>query len=185
MTNTRRQRGTVAPSTVERPAPGREAEDPRAVGGEAGPPRRTVVFGGRDRGREFARRFVGSGPVRYVESGRSTSRAGEEEFETVVVDGFDDATGVAAAEVTGDDRVVVATDCDSTNLLLTQVLRTAYGVRRPTVLVNRPVNRAVFDQLDARVVCVADVVADALVDHDGGVVVSVESEAPTGAPEQG
>jgi Trk K+ transport system NAD-binding subunit len=87
------------------------------------------------------------------------------EVDAVHVDGFGDATAIAAAGVTPDDRVVVATGRDSTNLLLAQVLRSTYGVERLTVLVEDPSKHAAFDALGVQLVCVTDLLATTLVDR--------------------
>lgn len=135
-------------------------------GGTVRPPaRRTVVFGGRERGRELSRRLATRGPVCFVDSSRPVVDRAAREVDAVHVDGFGDATAIAAAGVTPDDRVVVATGRDSTNLLLAQVLRSTYGVERLTVLVEDPSKHTAFDALGVQLVCVTDLLATTLVDR--------------------
>lgn len=142
------------------------------------PIRRTVVFGGGERGRGLARRLASRGPVRFVDRDRRVVERAARDGDAVLVDGFGDAAAIAAAAVTPEDRVVVATGQDSTNLLLVQVLRSAYGVRRLVVLVEDPTKRPAFDALGVRLVSVTDVLGAVLVDRldDPDLAPAVETD---------
>lgn len=68
--------------------------------------------------------------------------------------------GVADASV-----VIVATDSDSTNLLIAQLLRVSFGNPRTVVRVNNPQNMSVFTDLNVETICSTGVLAATLWEH--------------------
>lgn len=61
--------------------------------------------------------------------------------------------------------VVVATDSDSTNLLIAQLLRVRFDSPRIVVRVNDPQNRSAFTDLGVETICSAGVLAATLREH--------------------
>lgn len=116
------------------------------------------VLGGEHVGTALARRLRTHGAVCVV----------DESFDSSDSDGFrgdpTDVRTLEAAGVAAASTVVVATPSDRRNLLIAQLVRTAFEVSRVVVLVNAPDR---FDLLEAaghEPVCATTALADALVD---------------------
>ncbi len=124
---------------------------------------KTLVIGGGHVGRIIAERlsdlpvsirFIDPNPqviVRANENGLSAD-------ETAITDGSE----LRARNVADASAVVVATDSDSTNLLIAQLLRVRFDSPRIIVRVNEPQNRSAFTELGIETVCLAEVLAATL-----------------------
>lgn len=127
---------------------------------------KTLVIGGGDVGRVIAERlddlpvsvwFADPNPqviARADENGLSAD-------ETTITDGSE----LRARNVTDASVVVVATDSDSTNLLITQLLQVRFNGLRIVVRVNEPQNQSAFTDLGVETLPSADVLAAAFRDH--------------------
>ena len=71
-------------------------------------------------------------------------------------------SSLAATGVTSEDDAVVATGLDSRNLLVTQQLRTRFGVERLLVVLEDPRNREAFDLPGVEVVCAGETLSAAV-----------------------
>lgn len=126
---------------------------------------KTLVIGGGDIGRIVTER-LSTLPVSvwFVDPNPAViARANEG---GIVADETDitDSSELRARNVMDASVVVVATDTDSTNLLIAQLLRVRFDGLRIVVRVNEPQNRSVFTDLDVEMLDSADVFATAFRD---------------------
>ncbi|WP_224338156.1 NAD(P)-binding protein [Haloprofundus halobius] len=113
----------------------------------------TVVIGGQDLGQELSKRFLEQEiAVVFLDDDTAT-------IERAIKGGIDahktDISDFQALSDAGLDQahtVIVATDSDSKNLLIAQLLRVKFKTDRIIVLVNHPQNLDLFDELDVEVI---------------------------------
>ena len=125
--------------------------------------RRVVIVGGGQIGRRLAERLVPDQSVHHVDE-VATAVASPSGYEASHAPDITTATALATADVSADDVAVVLAGRDSRTLLVTQLLRTRFGVERVCAVLNDPRNRDAFDIPGVTVVCGAGVVADAVLD---------------------
>lgn len=120
---------------------------------------RTLIVGGDHVGGQLAVLLADVDAVQYLDDdpvdvteagvvGREVDITDRRQLERV---GLDDA-----------ETVVVASESDSVNLLVSQLIRTSFDVDRVIVRINDPRNRDLFEATGVETVCVADALARAL-----------------------
>ena len=120
---------------------------------------RTLIVGGDHVGGQLAVRLADVDAVQYLDDdpvdateagvvGRDVDITDRRQLERV---GLDDV-----------ETVVVASERDSVNLLVSQLIRTSFDVDRVIVRINDPRNRDLFEATGVETVCVADALARAL-----------------------
>lgn len=154
---------------MEPNASGPERAGPRGVDPAESDPGRVVIVGGGQTGRRLAERLAADGPVHHVDE-NATALARSRGYETSHVPDVTSTTALAATGVTGDDVVIVLTARDSRTLLVTQLLRTTFGVERVVAVLGDPRNRDAFDIPGVAVVCGAAVVTEAVLDTTADAV---------------
>jgi Trk K+ transport system NAD-binding subunit len=122
---------------------------------------RVVIVGGGHVGRRLAEQLAPVWSVHHVDE--TTAVAHSDGYETTPVPDVTALAGLAAAGVTADDVAVVLTGRDSRSLLVTQLLRTKFGVERVCVVLDDPRNRDAFDIPGVTVVCGTEAIAEAVV----------------------
>lgn len=75
-----------------------------------------------------------------------------------------DVRALDAADLSSDSTVLVATACDSQNLLLAQLVRTRFDAQRVVVRANSPDRIDLFPDAGHEPVCATTALTDALVD---------------------
>ena len=123
---------------------------------------RTLIVGGDHVGGRLAARLAHVDVVGFLDDEFPVS-----ETEAEVVGREVDITDRRQLEQVGLDdveTVVVASERDSVNLLVSQLLRTTFDVDRVVVRINDPQNRAPFEETGVETVCVADALSRALED---------------------
>jgi Trk K+ transport system NAD-binding subunit len=151
--------GTNAPGPEEEKA----EEGTRGVVDAEADARRVVIVGGGQLGRRLAERLVPDRSVHHVDE-VATAVASPSGYEASHAPDITSATALATVDVTADDVAVVFARRDSRTLLVTQLLRTGFGVERVCAVLNDPRNRDAFDIPGVTVVCGAGAVADAVLD---------------------
>lgn len=113
----------------------------------------TAIIGGKHVGQKLAERLLAEEQaVVFLEDNGAT-------IEQSLDEGIDvyetDLTDIRALSNTGLEQahtIIVATDSDSKNLLITQLLRVTFETDRLIILVNQPQNLDPFDELNVEVV---------------------------------
>jgi len=135
---------------------------------------RTLIVGGDHVGGRLAIRLADVDTVQYLDDdpvdateagvvGREIDITDRRQLERV---GLDDV-----------ETVVVASETDSVNLLVSQLIRTSFDVDRVIVRINDPRNRSLFETTGVETVCVVDALARAL---EAAVVRNTEDPADLG-----
>jgi hypothetical protein len=127
----------------------------------AGGDERVLVVGGGQVGRRLAGRLAETRTVHHLDAdpGAVTDPRG---YDASHAPDLASPTALAAAGVTGEELVVVATGADGRSLLVTQQLRTRFGAERVLVVVEDPRNREAFDLQGVTVVCAGGVLSEAV-----------------------
>jgi trk system potassium uptake protein TrkA len=128
-----------------------------------------LVLGGGKVGANVARNLVGAGhEVVLVESDRARFETLEAEFRPFAILG--DATELHVLERAGvkrpPDIVVAVTGDDEDNIVICQLAKEKYGVRKVIARVNDPRNQDHFDLLDIRPTVAATPTIMALIEHE-------------------
>jgi hypothetical protein len=130
--------------------------------GERGDDSRVLVVGGGQVGRRVAERLAADRPVHHVDT-EATAVAEPSRHEASHAPDLTRVEALAATGVDAGDVAVVATGADGRNLLVTQLLRTRFGVERVHVLVEDPRTADGFDLPGVEVLPVAEVLSRAVV----------------------
>ncbi|WP_226043286.1 NAD(P)-binding protein [Natrinema sp. DC36] len=114
----------------------------------------TVIIGGRHVGQELSERLLAQETTAvFLEDDSSTiKRALDVGIEAHEMD-ISDIQALSDIGLEQAHTVIVATDSDSKNLLITQLLRVTFETDRLIVLVNHPQNLDLYDELEIETVC--------------------------------
>lgn len=121
--------------TNERPRAGRTT--PRESTG------RVFVVGGGQTGRRLAEQLAPHRPVHHVDE-TSIALSGAWGYATTHVPDIANAAALEVTGITAADAAVVVAGRDSRTLLVTQLLRTRFGVDHVWAVLNHPQNRGAF-----------------------------------------
>ena len=130
---------------------------------------RVVIVGGGHVGRRLAEQFADDRSVHHVDE-VAAAVARPRGYETSHVSDVTSTATLAETGVTADDVAIVLTGQDSRTLLVTQLLRTTFGVERVYAVLIDPRNRDAFDITGVTLVCGTEVVAEAVLETSIDVV---------------
>ncbi len=168
---------------------GMETADTGSGGGDSGGfaatfahTERVIIVGGGQAGRRLAEQLAQDKPVHHVDDS-TTAVANPRGYEASHARDLTSVPALAAAGFTTESVAVVMTHTDARTLLVTQLVRTHFGVERVCAVLNDPRNRDAFDIDGVTVVCGAAVLADAVLAETVDVVLlttpATEREAKT------
>lgn len=113
----------------------------------------TVIIGGKHVGQELSERLLAEErAVVFLEDDVTTVEQSLDVGIDVYETDFLDIRALSDAGLEHAHTVIVATDSDSKNLLITQLLRVTFETDRLITLINQPQNRDPFDELNVEVV---------------------------------
>ena len=135
--------------------------------------RRVVIVGGGQLGRRLAEQLAPVRPVHHVDEVVSAV-ARPRGYEASHAADVTSTAALAATGVSAEDVAVVLAGRDSRTLLVTQLLRTTFGVERVYAVLTDPRNRDTFDITGVTPICGVEPVAAA--------VLATTDEAATPAP---
>jgi Trk K+ transport system NAD-binding subunit len=125
-----------------------------------------VVVGGAQVGRRIAKRLALDHPVHHVDASEAAV-ADPAGYETTHASNLASAAALAEADVSEGDLAIVLMRRDSQTLLVTQLLRTTFGLERVYAVLTDPRNRDAFDITGVEVICGADAIAEATLSSAG------------------
>ncbi|UPM42168.1 NAD-binding protein [Halocatena salina] len=128
-----------------------------------------VIIGGSAVGQTLAERLhTDRNEVVFVdENAHASEQAEKRGIDTHLIEDIRSVISVDSLDVDGTSIIIVATERDSTNLLIAQLVRNQFGVRRLIVRVNDPRNWSMFTDLGFDAVCSTGVLATALAEVVG------------------
>jgi Trk K+ transport system NAD-binding subunit len=132
---------------------------------------RVVVVGGGQAGRRLAEQLAPDRSVHHVDED-PTAVGRPQGYEANHAPDVTSTAALASTGVTAEDVAVVLAGRDSRTLLVTQLLRTAFGVERVYAVLTDPRNEDAFDIAGVTVVCGAGAVADAVLASSASAVTS-------------
>lgn len=122
-----------------------------------------LIVGGGQTGRRVAEHLAADRSVHHVDD-VATAVARSRGYEASHAPDLSSTAALAATGVTAGDLAVVMTGRDGLTLLVTQLLRTTFGVERIRAVLTDPRTKDAFDIPSVTVVCGASAVADAVLD---------------------
>lgn len=125
---------------------------------------RIVILGGGELGTMLCEQLqTGYNDVTFFdENVHVVERATEQRLTARAVDDVRDVGPLAELGLDFTTVVVVATERDSSNLLIAQLVKSRFDVERVVVRINDPQNRPAFGELEVEGVCTSQILARAL-----------------------